>query len=86
MLQGWICNLLPPVACCHVFRVQKSFAPRGRRTPSTFRVTHPGDWPPSFFISVWLPQARREFFLSVIILLLLKAGKSHPGMEAGSCF
>lgn len=41
--------------------------------------------PPGFFISVWLPQARREFFISMIILLLLKAGKSHPGTEAGSC-
>lgn len=42
------------------------------------------EMPPGFFISVWQPQARREFFISMIILLLLKAGKSHPETEAGS--
>lgn len=35
----------------------------------------------AFLIAVWLPRARREFFIRVISLPSLKAGKYHPGTQ-----
>lgn len=83
MLQGWT---LQPPAHAAIFVEHRG---RGHRRPSrpeaggllgTFRMSHPGDseMHPYFFISVWLPRALREFFISVIILPLLKAGKISP--------